>query len=168
MENDLKYYGNYRGKVLSNSDSAQQGRVKVEVYPMLLGADTANVLRRSGSGVEGIPTANLPWCVPAMPLFEAAGSGTGAFAIPDVGTYVWVFFESGDPNQPVYFASATDGAHGLPTSAMTNYPNRRVIETSSGAIIIIDNSTGKIIITGGADVVVQGTNVRINPLVPHT
>lgn len=30
----------------------------------------------------------------------------GTFAIPNVGSHVWVFFIDGDPNQPVYFATS--------------------------------------------------------------
>ena len=168
MEESLRYFGNYRGKVLSNSDSSQRGRIKAEVYPMLVGTDTALRLSRGGQRVTGISVNDLPWAIPATPLLEGAGAGTGAIGIPSVGDMVWLFFEEGDPNQPVYFAGAPDGVRGIPSSAATNYPERRVIETSSGALIIVDNSNGKIIITGADDVVIQGTNVRINPLIPHT
>jgi hypothetical protein len=60
----------------------------------------------------------LPWAVPAFSLFEGAGLGTGAFAVPAQGTMVFCFFEMGDVYQPVYFAEARDGANGI-----TNTPN---------------------------------------------
>ena len=31
----------------------------------------------------------------------------GSFSIPNVGAHLWVFFESGDPGNPVYFAAST-------------------------------------------------------------
>ena len=48
----------------------------------------------------------------------------GSFSVPNVGSHVWVFFQNGDPTNPVYFAAAhgeddwnqiydsTDGQHG--------------------------------------------------------
>lgn len=43
-------------------------------------------------------------------------SGMGMFSIPAVGSHVWVFFKDGDPNTPVYFASA----HGIHDYAKMN------------------------------------------------
>ena len=157
-----KFTGMYRGKVLSNSDSDQLGRIKAEVYPMLIGTVTA----RDFEGVDGIAIADLPWAVPAMPLSSGAGDGYGSFAVPKVGSFVFIFFEEEDINQPVYFAEAQTKGHGLPASRLTNYPDRKVVETSSGVKIIIDDATGHVIITGAGDVVVQGTNVRLNPTSP--
>ena len=157
-----KFTGMYRGKVLSNSDSDQLGRIKVEVYPMLIGVATA----RSHDGVDGIATVDLPWAIPAMPLSSGAGDGYGSFTVPKVNSFVFIFFEEEDINQPVYFAEAQTKGRGLPASRLTNYPNRKVVETSSGIKIILDDSTGQVIITGAGDVIVQGTNVRLNPLSP--
>jgi len=33
-----------------------------------------------------------------------SNSAKGSFSIPNVGSHVWVFFDDGDPNSPVYFA----------------------------------------------------------------
>jgi len=35
-----------------------------------------------------------------------SNSANGAFAIPNVGSHLWVFFNAGDPLRPVYFASS--------------------------------------------------------------
>ncbi len=167
MADEHKYPYNYRGKVLDNSDPLKIGRIRCEVYPMLIGVETARQMRASNSRctIEGIETSALPWAIAATPVFFGAGNGTGVFTVPDVDSMVWVFFEQGNINQPVYFAEAPDGANGLPTNRLTGYPERRVIKSSSGAIIFIDNSNGDIVITGANDVVVQGDNyVRINPL----
>ena len=162
MDDNLKFTGMYRAKVLSNIDPEQLGRIQCEIYPMLIGKTSAQNL----DGVDGIDIEQIPWAVPAMPLSSGAGSGIGSFAVPFVGSFVFVFFEEGDINQPVYFAEAQTKQYGLPASRLTNYPNRRVVETSSGVKIIIDDTTGHIIITGAGDVVVQGTNVRLNPPSP--
>lgn len=159
MNDNLKFTSVYRAKVLSNTDPEQLGRIRAEIYPMLIGKITAKNL----DGVDGIETEQLPWVVPAMPISSGAGNGYGSFAVPGIGSFVFVFFEEGDVNQPVYFAEAQTKTHGLPASRLTNYPNRKVVETSSGVKIIIDNSTGHVIITGAGDVVIQGTSVRLNP-----
>jgi len=159
---NLKFNNMYRGKVLNNSDPEKLGRIRSEIYPMLIGKTTAKNL----DGVDGVETAQIPWAVPAMPLSSGAGDACGSFAVPSVGSFVFIFFEEGDINQPVYFAEAQTKQYGLPASRLPNYPNRKVVETSSGVKIIIDDSTGHVIITGAGDVVVQGTNVRLNPTSP--
>lgn len=128
--NSEKFNAIYRGTVVDNSDASQCGKVKIKVYPML--ADVA--------------TANLPWAVPAYPIVEGSGSGIGYFAVPDVGTNVFVFFEMGDIYQPVYFAEAPDALKGLPTERTTNYPNRKVVKFSSGIRFIVDDTAKKIIV----------------------
>ncbi|MBE3101080.1 MAG: hypothetical protein IMZ47_02275 [Firmicutes bacterium] len=167
----LKFPGNYRGKVLDNVDPNQQGKIKVEIFGIL----------------DGISADDLPWAVPAHPIFSGAGVGFGYFAVPEINSNVWCFFEHGDVYQPVYFAEAPDGVHGLPTERTTNYPFSKVWKTKSGIIIHIDDSekeirvthpsgtfveidaTGNITISGeditvtGGAVVIEGTTVNINP-----
>lgn len=118
-----KFKGIYRGLVMSNADSSQYGRIKIKVFPMLV----------------NVETENLPYAAPAYPIVEGAGDGIGYFAVPDVGTHVFVFFEQGDIYQPVYFAEAPDALKGLPEARTTNYPHRKVIKTSSGIEIFIDD-----------------------------
>lgn len=159
------YSGNYRGKVLDNDDPSKLGRIKVNVHGVF----------------DGIDSSDLPWAVPAMPLFVGSGSDKGSFCVPDVDTYVWCFFESNDLYQPVYFASAPTGVHGLPSERTTNYPNRRVLKTGAGIVVYIDDvgeeikvslpsgssitmdSSGGITLEGSGDVIIQGTTVNINP-----
>ena len=130
MEDDLKYSGFYRGLVLDNLDPDKQGRIKVRIYPMFAGDD--------------IEAKHIPWAVPAMPLFGGAGSGFGAFCIPEIDTYVWTFFEEGDVYQPIYFAEAQTASYGIPESTETNYPYRKVLRTKNGIEIIIDDSLNTI------------------------
>ena len=47
----------------------------------------------------------LPWSEQASPLFASANNTDGLFFYPDIGTTVWGFFQDGDANYPVYFAS---------------------------------------------------------------
>jgi len=113
-----KYYGNYRMKVLDNNDPSKLGRVKAWIYPMLVD--------------DKLKASELPWVVPAMPLFDGAGTGIGSFIVPRVGTMLWGFFEAGDIYQPVYFAEATDGVKGLPTNHTLAYPDIKAWQTKNG------------------------------------
>lgn len=75
-----QFFGKYRGKVENNVDPQQQGRIQVSV-PAVFG--------------EG----SLSWAMPCVPY---AGPGVGLFAIPPVGANVWVEFEGGDPDYPIW------------------------------------------------------------------
>ena len=77
---DGRFYGKYRGQIENNMDPLQLGRVQVSV-PAVLGEGT------------------LSWATPCVPY---AGSGVGLFAIPPVGTNIWVEFEGGDTDAPIW------------------------------------------------------------------
>ncbi len=135
-------YGNFRGKVVDTNDPEKKGRIKVEIYPYF----------------HNIEAKYLPWCIPATPLFCGAGSGVGSFTIPEVNSLVWCFFEAGDIYQPVYFAEAPDFIHGIGEEKETNYPQSKVWKTSSGFLVVIDDSVPSITISyvGGVGVVISG------------
>ena len=152
-----RYHLIYRGKVLA-TDAAEEdklGRIKVEVYPMLLGEETATDI---GEG-PGIPITDLPWAIPATSLFVGAGDGTGSLSIPDIGSYVYVFFEMGDIYQPVYLAGAPNKLKGLPTERLTDYPDTKVMKTSTGIVFEVNQKQGseKVKVTHPA-----GTTVEID------
>lgn len=154
---DLKFYRFYRARVLDNDDSLKLGRVKLNVLTLF----------------DGISKDDLPWATPAMPLFTGSGSGYGNFAVPEVGSQVWCFFEAGDFNQPVYFAEAPDGVRGLPSERTTNYPYRKVFKSKNGVVIYIDDadleikvnhpSGAYLLIDEDGNITIQGTTVDINP-----
>lgn len=75
-----RFYGKYRGKVENNIDPLQQGRVQVSV-PAVLG-DGRN-----------------SWALPCVPF---AGPNVGFFAVPPVGANIWVEFEGGDTDSPIW------------------------------------------------------------------
>jgi Type VI secretion system/phage-baseplate injector OB domain len=75
-----RFYGKYRGKVKNNVDPMQQGRIQVAV-PAVLG--------------EG----SLSWAMPCVPF---AGPQVGFFAVPPSDANVWVEFEAGDPDYPIW------------------------------------------------------------------
>jgi hypothetical protein len=75
-----EFYGKYRGKVENNIDPLLQGRVQVSV-PAVLG------------------DGRLAWAMPCAPY---GGSGVGFFAIPPTGANLWVEFEGGDTDYPIW------------------------------------------------------------------
>lgn len=52
---------------------------------------------------------NLPDCEQASSLSFGTNKGLGVFTYPNIGSTVWCFFENGDQNLPVYFASSLGG-----------------------------------------------------------
>lgn len=126
----------YRGKVLDNADPEMKGRIKVQVYPMF----------------SDLVAADIDWSQaarPAFPLGSGAGTGFGNFMVPEIGSFVFVFFEAGDFNQCVYFAEAATATMGLPTERTTNYPKMKVWKTASGVTISVNDQTKEITITQG-------------------
>lgn len=80
MNPSQRYFGKYRGKVAANVDPEQRGRVQVAV-PAVLG------------------DSKLCWAMPCVPY---AGPGVGLFLLPPRGANVWVEFEGGDPDYPIW------------------------------------------------------------------
>jgi len=85
-----KFYGKYRGKVVSNLDPLQLGRIQVAV-----------------AAVPGISN----WAMPCVPY---AGMQAGIYAIPQIGTNVWIEFEAGDPDHPIWAGCFWGGATAVP------------------------------------------------------
>lgn len=75
-----KFYSNYRGIVADRNDPEHQGRLRLQV-----------------PGI--IPQATDYWA-PSKGTY--AGRNYGTHIIPEVGDVVWVSFENGDPNKPVW------------------------------------------------------------------
>lgn len=75
-----QFFGKYRGRVENNIDPMQMGRVQVSV-PAVLGG------------------GRMSWAMPCAPF---AGPQVGLFVVPPVGANVWVEFEAGDPDYPIW------------------------------------------------------------------
>lgn len=75
-----KYFGKYRGVVINNVDPMQMGRILAQV-PDVPGA---------------VPTT---WAMPCVPcnLPKKVGS-----ALPEIGAAVWIEFEQGNPDYPIW------------------------------------------------------------------
>ena len=74
-----QFLGKYRGKVVNPVDPMELGRI-IALVP----------------AVSEIP---LTWALPSVPY---AGPDVGFFAVPPPGANVWIEFEGGDPNFPIW------------------------------------------------------------------
>ncbi len=72
-----RHWGKYRGTVVGNQDDPPSGRLLVSV--------------------PGIVITN--WAEPCVPLTDIV---MGTFMRPRIGSNVWVEFERGDPNKPIW------------------------------------------------------------------
>jgi uncharacterized protein involved in type VI secretion and phage assembly len=158
-----KYYGKYRGTVINNVDPEQIGRIQAVV------PDVSNV----------VPTS---WAMPCLP---GAGINTGMFTVPPIGGGVWIEFEQGNPDFPIWTggywgltAEVPVMAHTVPPAIdgitlQTTLKNGIVIsdlpgvggimiQSTTGASIIV-NDVGIVITNGkGAIISMVGPVVDIN------
>ncbi|MFB8789828.1 MAG: phage baseplate assembly protein V [Potamolinea sp.] len=74
------FYGKYRGIVSDNRDPLMLGRIRAKV---------PDVFGDLESG----------WALPSVPY---AGNGVGLFLIPPSNAWVWIEFEHGDPDYPIW------------------------------------------------------------------
>jgi hypothetical protein len=75
-----RLYGKYRGTVDDNSDPMMLGRIMATVPDV--GSQTP-----------------LSWAMPCAPF---PGAGAPSLAVPPIGASVWIEFEQGDPNYPIW------------------------------------------------------------------
>jgi uncharacterized protein involved in type VI secretion and phage assembly len=161
---DGQRFGKYRGMVLNNVDPMQMGRLLIQV-PDVLGLATSS------------------W---AMPCFPVTGKQMGFWAIPQVGTGVWVEFEQGDTDYPIWSGCWYGSAADVPALALTTQPPLSsvfmqtaaqvtfqmsdlpgpaggiLMKTATGAMIMV-NDVGITISNGkGATIVMTGPTVTIN------
>lgn len=80
MSEAKKFFGKYRGTVVNNVDPMQIGRIQVMV------PDVSNVMLSS-------------WAMPCVPV---AGINMGMYSVPVIGAGVWVEFEQGNPDYPIW------------------------------------------------------------------
>lgn len=114
------FYGKYRGLVSDVQDPMMLGRIKARV-PDIFGTEESG------------------WAMACAPF---AGGGMGAFGLPKVGSGVWIEFERGDPDYPIWvgcwFGVATD----LPSELLAPPYKKMIFKTEAGHKIILDDSPG--------------------------
>jgi len=117
---DTAFYGKYRGVVTDNKDPLMVGRVRARV---------PDVMGNLESG----------WAMPCVPF---AGNGMGFFAIPAVGAGVWIEFEHGDPDYPIWSGCWWGTTAEVPPDTLVPPYKKVLIQTEGGHKITIDDTPG--------------------------
>lgn len=164
MSSDGRYYGKYRGVVMNNIDPMQMGRVQVQVPDVM------------GIGLSS-------WAMACVPF---TGKQSGVYCVPQIGAGVWVEFEQGDPDHPIWVGGFWGSVADVPALALAGLPvspsivlqtgNQNtlmisdlpgptggiLLKTTAGALISI-NEIGITISNGqGATIMLTGPTVNIN------
>jgi uncharacterized protein involved in type VI secretion and phage assembly len=159
-----RYLGKYRGTVVNNVDPLNRGRLMVAV-PDVLGLTPST------------------WALPCVPL---AGPQAGFYALPTVGSGVWVEFEQGDADYPIWVGCFWGSAAEVPALARAVAPlvpgitlqtplqngitisdvpgpaGGILLKAATGASILV-NDAGIVIQNGkGATITLAGPSVDVN------
>jgi uncharacterized protein involved in type VI secretion and phage assembly len=119
--NGSQFLGKYRGIVTSVHDPLLLGRIKAKV-PDVLGDEESG------------------WALPCVPF---GGSGMGFFALPTSGANVWIEFEHGDPDYPLWTGCFWLDPSDVPTIAQLPVPYQKVVlQTDGGNRIVLDDTPG--------------------------
>ena len=165
--NEGRFVGKYRGTVINNIDPEMRGRL------MLLVPDVLQL----------IPST---WAEACVPLAGPTGPPMGVYMVPPIGAGVWVEFENGDPDHPIWvgcrWGAATDvpplakagipvspnivmqtlGQHTIMISDLPGPTGGIMLKSFTGASLIV-NDTGIYIQNGkGASITLVGPTVTIN------
>ncbi|WP_299773894.1 phage baseplate assembly protein V [uncultured Tateyamaria sp.] len=140
------YYGKYRGTVVNNVDPLLTGRIQAIV-----------------PDVSGVALSS--W---AMPCFPMAGIQTGNVAVPPIGAGVWIEFEKGDPDYPIWTGGFFGSAAEVPALANITPPGLSALTmqtTLQNGVTVTDlpGPTGGIVLktTAGASLIVNDTGIYI-------
>jgi uncharacterized protein involved in type VI secretion and phage assembly len=140
-----QFLGKYRGVVTNNNDPLMTGRIRARVPDV------------TGDAESG-------WALPCAPF---GGSSTGFFAVPTEGADVWIEFEHGDPEYPIWSGCWWGNASEMPATLLAPQPPFRkvMLRTQSGHSILLDDApdTGGITLetSTGARIVITATSIEI-------
>lgn len=145
-----KFWGKYQGTVVQNADPEFRGRIMCMV-PAVLGLTPSS------------------WCEACAPLAGPTGPPMGVYLVPPIGTGVWVEFEGGDPQKPIW-SGCRFAPSNVPPLALANPvdPNICIQSLLQNMIMVSDMPpsplTGGIILksTLGAMIVVNDSGIYIS------
>jgi uncharacterized protein involved in type VI secretion and phage assembly len=136
---ERRFYGKYRGFVVNNLDPKRLGRLTLRI-PSVLGDEV-----RTG------------WAMPCVPY--GGQNNQGFLCIPEPGAGVWVEFEEGDLEFPIWVGTfwgeaggvseipALNAADGTERKNEQNQPTRKIIKTQKGHTIQFEDADGEEMVT---------------------
>ncbi|WP_419813181.1 phage baseplate assembly protein V [Bacterioplanoides sp.] len=119
---DEKRYGKYRAFVVDTADPEKRGRVRLRI-PSVLG------------------DAESSWALPCVPF--AGGSGYGWFAVPPLDSQLWVEFEEGDINRPIWVGAFWQVSDDVPENAAQDEPTVFLLQTPAGNRLELNDTEGE-------------------------
>ena len=155
--------------MIQNVDPEQRGRLQLMI-PDVLGP---------------LPSS---WAEPCVPLAGPTGPPMGVYMVPPIGAGVWVEFEHGDPDQPIWVGCRWGAQSDIPLLAKAGNPadpniviqsllqhtfmisdmpptpatGGIILKSATNAMIVV-NDSGIYINNGkGASIMMVGPNVTIN------
>lgn len=145
-----KYYGKYRGTVVNNEDPMNMGRI------MALVPDVSGTF----------PTS---WAMPCLP---AVGIQFGICVVPPLNAGVWIEFEQGDPDYPIWTGCYWGSAAEVPTLLRSRTPASPgiVLQTVAQNTIAVTDAPPQVLLkcAGSAimmrpdGITITGTNLTMN------
>lgn len=143
------FFGKYRATVLNNIDPETRGRLMLTI-PDVLGV---------------VPST---WAEPCTPLAGPTGPPMGVYMVPPIGAGVWVEFEHGDPDYPIWVGCRWGSAADVPSLAHAGLPvSPNIVMQTAGqnSLVISDlpGPTGGLMLksTTGASIIVNDTGIYI-------
>lgn len=111
MTNGSELWGKYRATVTNNVDPLNIGRIQVMI------PDVSNFIPSS-------------WAMPCLPFASKQG---GVFVVPQIGDGVWIEFEQGDPDYPIWVGGFWGSAAEVPALALaTPAPVPHIVVQTTG------------------------------------
>lgn len=147
-----RYYGKYRGTVTDIEEDTLRIKAKV---PAVLGEQATG------------------WCMPCVPY---AGPDVGFAFLPEVGSGVWIEFESGDVSYPIwtgcYWRSGEKPSDATPKvkTIVTKAGHKILLDDDGSTITVTDSSNNKITLDssgihlerGGKKIEISDAEVNVN------
>lgn len=129
-----QFFGKYRGVVVSVLDPERRGRIQAQV-PAVYKEDIS------------------VWALPCLPM---VGLKSGLLALPQIGSMVWIEFEQGNPELPIWTGGFWES--GMAPSVLV--PLQTLLQTAGGNSILIDDTPGK----GGITLkTLTGDSLKLSP-----
>jgi hypothetical protein len=143
-----KFYGKYRGTVENNIDPLKMGRLLVRV--------------------PDISMTPLSWAMPCVPW---AGLQMGMYVVPPINAGVWVEFEQGDPDYPIWVGcwwGSTPEIPSIGSTSTTPGTSVVVIQTATQSAVVLSDvaippmqGPGVMLVSGPSSITLDATGVTI-------
>ena len=132
------YFGKYRGIVTDNNDPEKLCRIMAQV-PAVMGEIAVG------------------WALPAFPF---AGDGHGQVMLPEIGSAVWIEFEAGNLDFPIWSGGFFLQSQSPPDPKGVGV---RVIVSRNQHQVVLDDESDKVIVkhSGGATIEMSATELSL-------